>query len=51
MDVPLKITLQNLPAVKEGTNVSKGIQNQMEKTVLPLHKSMVHLHHEHHTLF
>lgn len=46
VDVFLKITLQNLVVVKKYKSVSKGAKNQMEKTLLSLHKSVVQLHHE-----
>lgn len=46
VDVFLKITLQNLVVVKKCKSVSKGAKNQMEKTLLSLHKSAVQLHHE-----
>lgn len=50
MDGSLKITLQNLAAVKKGRKtVSKRIENQ--KIILPSHNSVVHLHHEYRMQF
>lgn len=50
MEGSRKIIHWNLAAVKKGKkSVRKGVENQ--KTILPLHKSTVHLHHEYHMQF